>query len=218
MILDTTGKRSTRKGILRVPDHDEHHEHHPHPGGHGGHGGKRGRPWGRGHDRMERGGLRFVLLDALRSGPQHGYEMIKALEERTHGQYAPSPGALYPTLQYLADLGLIRATQESDRRVYELTEAGRAELDAQKERVAAFWARFTGDAPSLVSRHEVGFLQEELEDLSRTVWGALREAIHRGDREAIRRVRRAVEQCQEAIRDLITQDEAQPVTPCADTE
>jgi DNA-binding PadR family transcriptional regulator len=167
---------------------------------------------------MERGGLRFVLLDALRSGPQHGYEMIKTLEERTRGQYAPSPGALYPTLQYLADLGLIRATQEADRRVYELTEAGRAELDAQKERVDAFWARFAGDAPSQASRHEVGFLQDELDDLSRTVWSGLREAIWRGDQEEIRRVRRAVEQCQEEIRSLITQGEAKSVIPCADTD
>src|SRR5437870_8446029 len=110
--------------------------------GRGEHGGKPGRRGGRGHDRMERGALRFVLLDTLRNGPQHGYEMIKGLEERTHGQYAPSPGALYPTLQFLADLGFVRATREEDRRVYELTEAGRAELDAHKDRVDAFWARF----------------------------------------------------------------------------
>jgi DNA-binding PadR family transcriptional regulator len=161
---------------------------------------------------MERGALRFVLLDLLRSGPRHGYEMIKALEERTHGQYAPSPGAIYPTLQFLADLGLIRANPEGDRRVYELLEAGRAELDAQRgrgeDRVAAFWARFASDAPWLSSRHEVSFLQDELDDLSRTIWSGLREAIGRGDQEMIRRVRRAVEQCQETIRGLITQGEA----------
>jgi DNA-binding PadR family transcriptional regulator len=179
--------------------HDERHEPHGHHGGRGGHGGK----WGRGHERMERGALRFVLLDALRGGPRHGYEMIKGLEERTHGQYAPSPGALYPTLQYLADLGLIHATQEGDRRVYELTEAGRAEVEARKEQVEAFWARFASVAASEGSRHEVGFLQDELDDLSHTIWRGLREAIRRGDREMIRRARQAVEQCQEEVRSLI---------------
>jgi len=152
---------------------------------------------------MERGALRFVLLDTLRNGPQHGYEMIKGLEERTHGQYAPSPGALYPTLQFLADLGFVRATREEDRRVYELTEAGRAELDAHQDRVDAFWARFSLDDPSVASRHEVGFLQDELDDLARTIWNGLHEAIGRGDRELLRRVRRAVEQCQEEVRSLI---------------
>jgi len=201
-----------------MPHHTEHHEHFPHPGGRGGHGGKRGRHWGWGPDRMERGVLRFVLLDALRGGSQHGYELIKALEERTRGQYAPSPGALYPTLKDLTLLGLIRATQEADRRAYELTEAGRAELEAQQERVDAFWARFTEGGPAEATRHEVGFLADELDDLARTVWNGLREAIYRGDREAIRRVRRAVEQCQEAVRDLITQSGAEPVTPCAERE
>jgi DNA-binding PadR family transcriptional regulator len=195
--------------------HDEPHErrgafHGPHHEGRGGeHRGGR-RHGGRGIHRMERGALRFVLLDSLRGGPQHGYEMIKALEERTHGQYAPRPGALYPTLQYLADLGLIRATQEGDRRVYELTESGRTEAEAQQERVAAFWARFAAEAASEASRHEVTFLQDELEDLAHTVWSGLREAIHRGDQETIRRARRAVEQCQEEIRRLIAAGPAAP--------
>jgi DNA-binding PadR family transcriptional regulator len=180
--------------------HEERHEGH---GRHGHHGGKWRGLGGRGRERMERGVLRFVLLDALHTGPQHGYELIKTLEERTHGQYAPSPGALYPTLQYLADLGLIRATPEGERRVYELTEAGRAEWEANKERVAAFWARFASEAPSRASQHEVAFLSDALEDLSRTIWSGLREAIVRGDQETLRGARRAVEACQESIRALI---------------
>jgi DNA-binding PadR family transcriptional regulator len=152
---------------------------------------------------MERGALRFVLLDLLRAGPRHGYDMIKELEERTHGQYAPSPGALYPTLQYLTDLGLVSVAQEAERRVYELTGAGRTEWEANKERAEAFWARFTAEAPSKASQHEVAFLHDALEDLSRTIWRGLREAIERGDLETLRCARRAVESCQEAIRALI---------------
>jgi DNA-binding PadR family transcriptional regulator len=152
---------------------------------------------------MERGALRFVLLDLLRGGPRHGYEMIRELEERTHGQYAPSPGALYPTLQYLTDLGLVSAVQEGERRVYELAETGQAEWEANKEKVDAFWARFASEAPSSASQHEVAFLQDALESLSRTVWSGLREAIEHGDQETLRRARREVEACQEGIRALI---------------
>lgn len=183
--------------------HDEHGGHHSHGRGREGHGGRRGGLGGRHHDRMERGALRFVLLDALSAGPRHGYEMMKTLEERTHGQYAPSPGAVYPTLQYLDDLGHVLAKQEGDRRVYELTESGRVELAAQKERVDAFWGRFGSDAASESVQHEVGFLKDELEDLAGTVWGGLRDAIGRDDQETVRRVRQAVERCQEEVRRLI---------------
>jgi DNA-binding PadR family transcriptional regulator len=185
-------------GLYHHPN--ERHEPSRHHGGRGGHGGRHG---GRGHARMERGALRFVLLDLLRGGARHGYEMIRELEERTHGQYTPSPGALYPTLQYLTDLGLVSAVQAGERRVYELAEAGRAEWEVNKERVDAFWARFASEAPSKASQHEVAFLQDALEDLSRTVWSGLQEAIQRGDLETLRHARRSVETCQEAIRTLV---------------
>ena len=190
--------------------HHEGHGHHPPHGGHGGHGGPGGRRGGFGGgfgggrgDRMERGALRFILLDALKDGPKHGYEIIKGLEERTHGLYAPSPGTVYPTLQYLNDEGQVRSEQDADRRVYHLTDAGRAELDAQASRVTAFWSRFESGSASEASRHEAGFLQEELESLSRTIWGGLRDVIGQGDRETLRRARQAVERCRDEIREII---------------
>src|SRR3982074_1418623 len=82
--------------------------------GHGGHGGR---------ERLERGMLRYVILYVLRDGPKHGYEVIKHLEERTGGFYSPSPGTLYPTLQYMEDLGLVKSDQDEGRRVYQLTDA-----------------------------------------------------------------------------------------------
>jgi DNA-binding PadR family transcriptional regulator len=163
---------------------------------------------------MERGALRVVLLDLLREGPKHGYELIRLFEERTHGQYAPSPGVLYPTLQLLADLELVTSEQDAGRRVYQLTEAGQAELDAHAELVAAFWSRQTSEAPSPGSRHEVGFLQDALDDLGRTVWTRLRDAVARGDEPLIRRVREAVERCQNEVRTLIASDPgAAPTSP-----
>ena len=188
-----------------------------HGGGHGRHGrGGSGHELGHhAHDngrhelahfggRARRGEVRFVLMDALRGGPKHGYELVKALEERSEGQYVPSPGVVYPTLQTLLDEGLVSASQEGDRRVFQLTDLGQAELAAHAAEVEGFWARFAAQGIAQASRHEVAFLEEELESLSRTIWGGLDEAIARGDQEMIRRVRQAVVQCRDNIRDVIS--------------
>jgi DNA-binding PadR family transcriptional regulator len=168
-----------------------------------------GRPGcGEGAERLERGLLRFIVLDVLHDGPRHGYEIIKELEERTHGRYSPSPGTMYPTLQHLSDLGLITSDQEGDRRVYRLTEAGRAEWSERAEHVKGFWARFSG-SPSAESQTELAFLADELQELTRTVWGRLRPAIHRGDFERIRQVRLALERCKNEIRSIIAAGSAE---------
>lgn len=150
-----------------------------------------------------RGEARTILLDVLRFGPKHGYEMIKTLEERSGGQYVPSPGTVYPTLQYLEDQGLVRAEQDAERRVYHLTEAGTAELDAQAATIADFWAQFESPSATSNGQPEVGFLEEELAHLSRIVWSGLREAIAQNDQATIRRVRQAVEACQTQVRETI---------------
>ncbi|MFN8467808.1 MAG: PadR family transcriptional regulator [Caldilineaceae bacterium] len=181
------------------------------PGERRGHGperrgpGARGRDGerGGGRDRARRGDARYILLDALRDGPKHGYEIIKTLEERSGGRYVPSPGTVYPTLQYLEDQGFVRATEETDRRIYQLTDAGQAELDAQAPQVTAFWARINGSTIAPATQQEVVFLQDELDHLERVVWSGLRLAIAGGQQETIRRVRGAVEECQDKVRAII---------------
>ncbi|MDQ2799829.1 MAG: PadR family transcriptional regulator, partial [Armatimonadota bacterium] len=173
---------------------DRGHHHHPEGGGHG-RGGEGGRHGGGPRGRARRGEARYVLLDALRDGPKHGYEIIKTLEEKSGGEYVPSPGTVYPTMQYLEDLEQVRSDQNTERRVYHLTEAGQAELNARAEDLAAFWARFAAPSASTAEVPEVRFLQEELDALTRTVWGGLR-SLGAGDAaEIIRRVRQAVEGC-----------------------
>jgi DNA-binding PadR family transcriptional regulator len=165
---------------------------------------------GRKHDRrsrrgrVRRGDARYILLDALRDGPKHGYEIIKALEERSAGQYVPSPGTVYPTLQYLEDQGFVRSTQEAERRIYQLTEAGQAELEGLAEQVNAFWERVTGQEVGKGGQHELGFLQAELEHLNRIVWTGLQMTNAQGQEETIRQVRAAVEECQQKVREIIS--------------
>lgn len=116
--------------------------------GHGFGGGRRG-GGGRG-ERGERrrmfdgGELRLVLLKLIADEPRHGYDLIRHIEELTGGSYAPSPGVIYPTLTMLDDMGLIEA-QQSDgaKKLFAITDAGRAELDANSEIVEAAIARLT---------------------------------------------------------------------------
>ncbi|WP_169156675.1 PadR family transcriptional regulator [Brasilonema bromeliae] len=184
--------------------HAHRHGHHPHRG----EGGRRGGPPRRGEGKVRRGEARYLLLDALRDEPKHGYEIIKALEERSSGQYAPSPGTVYPTLQYLEDMGLVRADQEAARRVYHLTETGRTELDAHAEEVNAFWARLKEPDTSAAIQAEIGFLEDELEHLMRTVWGGLRNALNRDDQKTIRRVREVIEHSQNEVRRILTEPDS----------
>jgi DNA-binding PadR family transcriptional regulator len=80
---------------------------------------------------MRRGEVRTALLIALLDGPAHGYELIQALEEKTGGRWRPSPGSVYPTLQQLADEGMVTASDEDGKRTFALTDAGRAETESR---------------------------------------------------------------------------------------
>jgi DNA-binding PadR family transcriptional regulator len=102
--------------------------------------GARGR---RGRRRMfEAGELRLVLLKLIADQPRHGYDLIRAIEEMTGGDYAPSPGVVYPTLTMLEDMGLIEEDKaEGSRKLYAATDAGRAHLEERSEEVEALMAR-----------------------------------------------------------------------------
>jgi DNA-binding PadR family transcriptional regulator len=97
-------------------------------GGRGGRGGRR---------RMfDSGELRLVLLKLLADQPRHGYDLIRAVEELTHGAYAPSPGAVYPTLTMLQDMGLIEeAPGEGSRKAFQITADGKDHLAEKEEEI-----------------------------------------------------------------------------------
>jgi DNA-binding PadR family transcriptional regulator len=90
---------------------------------------------------FERGDLKYVILELLKDKPAHGYEVIRALEDRFGGFYAPSPGAVYPTLQMLEDMGYVSADQQEGRKVYSITDAGRAYLEERQPQVDEVFRR-----------------------------------------------------------------------------
>src|ERR1700733_4298849 len=94
-------------------------------------GGYRGAGHGSG---MRRGEVRNLLLAALLEGPAHGYELMSWLEERSGGRWRPSPGSVYPLLQVFEDEGLAKGREQAGRKVFALTEAGRAQADRGRVR------------------------------------------------------------------------------------
>ncbi len=96
-----------------------------------GSGGRSRRGGGRGRRRMfESGELRLVLLKLIADEPRHGYDLIRAIEELTGGEYAPSPGVVYPTLTLLQDMGFIdEAAGEGARKPFQATDEGREHLE-----------------------------------------------------------------------------------------
>ncbi len=77
---------------------------------------------------FESGEMKYIILTLIKEQPRHGYDIIKALEERTGGCYSPSAGTVYPTLQLLEDQGFIRGVESDGRKVYQITPEGEAFL------------------------------------------------------------------------------------------
>ena len=152
----------------------------PHERGGRGFGGH-GHGHGHGRHRMFDGGeLRLVLLHLIGEAPRHGYELIKAVEELSHGSYAPSPGAVYPTLTLLRETGHIdEAEGERGRKLNTITPEGRAHLDENKAQIAAILERL-GAAGELHDRADAAPVRRAMTNLRTALVDRLRA---RPDRE-----------------------------------
>ncbi|MGH3651113.1 MAG: PadR family transcriptional regulator [Acidimicrobiia bacterium] len=133
-------------------------------------GGRRGRGWGPGRGgygmgagpffpgraKVSRGDVRSAILHLLGESPMHGYQIMSELSERTDGMWQPSPGSIYPTLNQLEDEDLVRAEEKDGKKVYSLTEEGRAKVDDDEE--GAPWERFASPySKGLMGLREAGF-------------------------------------------------------------
>lgn len=165
---------------MRFGFHHGRHErghHHCGPRGFGGRGGPGG-GWGM-HGGREGGGrrrmfdgseLRLVLLKLIEEAPRHGYDLIREIEARSGGAYAPSPGVVYPTLTMLDDMDLIAEQKaEGAKKSFAITEAGTAHLAEREAEVAALFARLS-ELASMSARTDGGPI--------RRATGNLRAVLH----------------------------------------
>src|SRR5262245_61100399 len=163
----------------------------------------RGRHWrGRAGRMFEQGDLKYVILRLLEEKPRHGYEIIKELESRFGGSYAPSPGTVYPTLTMLEDLGYARVVpEEGGKKIYEITDEGRAHLAEHSgtvndifDRIARFVEGFT-DAPMME-------LNGAFQRLARATFKTAATNVH--DKEMIEKIREIIRKAADEI-DAVTE-------------
>jgi DNA-binding PadR family transcriptional regulator len=147
------------------------------------------------HSRLfEKGDLKYVILDLIKDKPSHGYEIIRALEERFHGFYIPSAGSVYPTLQLLEDMGYVTAAEQDGKKVYTITEEGKKFLkergetmDRIKGHMKDWWDPTTHEEMRDVM-HEIGHLVR-----------SIGKKVHRMDSEKLVRVRDIIARAEREI-------------------
>ena len=165
---------------LRAMSEGGRRRHHGSRGSHSGHrGGFRfgpGFPFGgpsfEHGRRARRGDVRAAALVLLEEEPRNGYQLMQEIEQRSEGAWRPSPGSVYPALQQLEDEGLVRTRESEGRRLYELTDAGRAHVEEHRAELGTPWEAFTRD---------VGDETRELAALIRDVAFAAAEVLRAGD-------------------------------------
>ena len=112
--------------------------------------------------RARRGDVRTAALLLIAEEPRNGYQIIQELDQRTDGRWKPSPGAIYPALAQLEDEGLIRASETANGKAFEITEEGRAEAEAAKQRPAPWENEGDEDDPQHDLRHRFGQLGQAI--------------------------------------------------------
>jgi DNA-binding PadR family transcriptional regulator len=155
--IDTTETHTCGRGR-----HGVHRHQGFGPGPFGGFGGPpfggRG-PRGRGR-KARRGDIRTAALLLLAEEPRNGYQIMQEVQDRSDGVWRPSPGSVYPALQQLEDEGLIRSEELEGRKLFALTDAGRALVQERDAEKPAPWEQMSGDVSS--QAHELGKLMREV--------------------------------------------------------
>lgn len=199
------------------------------PGGWGRHGGRGGgRGWGGNALRVGKmladGDLRLIALVLLAESPRHGYDIIKAIEEKSSGIYVPSPGVVYPTLTYLEEVGYAVSTSEGNKKVYAITDAGRAYLEENRDlaemvvngiekfgrkmsEARAWWdsqRKGSGDAPA--RDRDIPGVIPEVNDARRDLKAAIAEKLGVSESDQ-RRLARILKEAAAEIRKLGDKDD-----------
>lgn len=154
--------------------------------------------FGGGRQRRRRGDIKYLLLELIAEQPRHGYDLIKALEQRHAGFYRPSPGSVYPTLQLLEDGGYIWGEQVEGKKVYSITSSGE-ELLAERQSDADSRPR----GPRAAEREQLGSLRQSATALLDSV----RQVARHGSPEQVTAVQQIIEQARREVYRTLAQEE-----------
>jgi len=158
-----------------------------------------------GQERMfHRGDFKYLILDLLKTKPRYGYEVIRELEERFHGFYSPSPGVVYPTLQYLEDTGHVTSREQDGKKVYTITQEGLKFLEDRSQTVNDIRSHVRrGWGPwSTELRDQFRDIMHEIRDLGRLIG----QRSRRIDSEKIRRIGAILKNASEEIEKILREE------------
>jgi DNA-binding PadR family transcriptional regulator len=128
------------------------------------------------------GDLRLYILSLLAEGPRHGYDLMQALTERTGGTYSPSAGTIYPRLAKLEEEGLVTKTVDGRKTVYEITDAGRAEVTAREGDLEGIQAGLA-DSVRLIADEVRGSVRDAMRSLRADLAAASRDEREQAQKE-----------------------------------
>jgi DNA-binding PadR family transcriptional regulator len=190
-------------GVLFMGGRHHHHRGRHHgrgfwPGGPMGFGG----PPGRG-PRRRRGDVRAALLALLADEPRNGYQLMQEIENRSEGVWRPSPGSVYPALQQLEDEQLIRSEETDGRRLYHLTDAGRAFVADRPDDQPAPWETF---ADTLTDQHA------ETGALMRDVGMAFVQVLHAGSEAQVAEAGKVLAETRRSLYRILADGDPEPET------
>jgi DNA-binding PadR family transcriptional regulator len=148
---------------------------------------------------FESGDMKYVILKLLKDKPRHGYEVMKELEEQLRGCYSPSPGTVYPTLQWLEDEGLVTSREVDGKKIYETTEAGRRFLDEHKDVVDDIFER----VHDTVERALGGAIADMNRAVARLVKAVYRAGWRSRDESTRKQIAERLEKAREEIEALV---------------
>ena len=191
------GHWGRRSWFASSEDHDRPHGARHHRGGPFGRhrGGPFGGPpfGGRSSRMFDAGALRLLVLGLLAEGPRHGYDVIKGLEARFQGAYSPSPGSIYPMLQMMEDADLATSQTQGTKRLYSITDAGRAYLEDNRAELDKINAQVEETSGALGQ----AALGEAISELRRALFEKLR-----GGRLTTEQAAKAREILERAVKEL----------------
>lgn len=155
-------------------------------------------PWGRG-PKARRGDVRAAILALLAEGPRNGYQIIQEINERSGGVWRPSPGAVYPALQQLADEGLIRGEESGGRKTFHLTPEGETYVAEHTEDLRAPWEAVTADYP--------GHIGELLRQAAQT-GAAVMQVAQTGSEQQIAEAQRVIADTRRRLYTILSEDDS----------
>jgi DNA-binding PadR family transcriptional regulator len=159
-----------------------------------------GGPFGGRGPRARRGDVRQALITLLAEEPRNGYQLMQEIERRSEGVWRPSPGSVYPALQLLEDEGLVRAEESDGRKLFHLTEAGRAAAE-ETSGAGAPWDAVSDSVDSDVW---------ELFNVARQVGMAIIQIAQAGTAEQTAAAREVLTNARRSLYGILAEDDPEP--------